>query len=76
MVLETRQNTKSENGRREASDVERLVMPDDDKWLVCWEYKDGSAKGHGEPVSKKDAEAAAEWANDNYPQIRHWVIQA
>lgn len=49
MALETQQNTESDNGRREASDVERLVMPADyTATMTCAWWFTGSR--HGLPM--------------------------
>ena len=41
---------------------------------ISWEFRDGSKKGHGEPVFDLDeAEEFAGWANKEFPYILHWV---
>ena len=41
---------------------------------ISWEFRDGSKKGHGEPVfNLKEAEEFAGWANQEFPYILHWA---
>ena len=44
------------------------------KYRVHWVSEETEFQSHGEPLSKEQAEAAAEYANRKYPDIRHSAV--
>ena len=43
-------------------------------YRVFWEYKDGTKKGNGEPLTYKDAKSWADSLNKKHDHIHYWII--
>lgn len=64
MAPETQQNTESENGRREASDVERLVMP---KRCKYWKILN--------PKYPAESWGVCKWTDTNKVYVPVWMYR-
>ncbi len=48
-----------------------------DKYVVHWNYKaEPDRKGYGSPLSRNNAECAAEIGNYRLPELNHYVVKA
>lgn len=44
------------------------------KFRISWKYRDGSKKGHGEPIfNMKEATETAKIMNGKVPYVLHWA---
>ncbi|MFA6990333.1 MAG: hypothetical protein WC197_09710 [Candidatus Gastranaerophilaceae bacterium] len=53
--------------------VNQNVSFSGDKYRVAWESKQTGAKGHGSPITQKEAQGWVDYENKKYPEIKHWV---